>query len=170
MGTKGIHKDLVTDVVQYKGSLHDFYLDLKAWRRFQPTINLNWTKIRFGEENKNKIPKERGIYVFSVALNPSALPEHGYILYVGIAGDNSSGTLRSRYNKYLSDYRRGRGRPRVYYMISQWEGDLFFSFVPITDQNLSLRTLETEFISAVNPQVNIMDFEAKVSNMRRAAF
>lgn len=163
-------RDLVADTVRYKGSCHSFFLDLKAWRKFQSKVELNWTKVRFNKENRKEVPKERGIYVFSVALSPSFLPEHGYMLYMGITGDSSAATLYSRFGQYLLERHRRSGRPKVCLMLEQWEDDLFFSFVPLSDRRLSLCKLENEFLSAVIPPVNERDFKAKISNARRAAF
>jgi len=163
-------QDLLADTDRYKASLYQFYLDLNAWRQFQSTMKLGWTRLRFEAGNRRQIPKERGIYAFSVALDPSNLPDHGYILYMGITGDDSAGTLHSRYAQYLGDLRRRNGRPKVYLMLERWRGDLFFSFVPIPDRRMSLSKLERAFLSAVNPPVNERDFEASISNARRAAF
>lgn len=163
-------QDLVFDTDRYKASLHQFYLDLKAWRQFEFTYPLTWTKLRFDPSNRRQIPKERGIYAFTVALTPSSLPEHGYILYMGITGDDSGGTLNSRYAQYLGDLRRQDGRPKVYYMLERWKDDLFFNFVPVPDRRMSLRKIENAFLSAIRPPVNERDLEARISNARRAAF
>lgn len=163
-------QDLVSDTDRYKASLYKFYLDLKAWRQFQSAFPLSWTRLRFDAVNRRQIPKERGIYAFTVALEPSSLPDHGYILYMGITGDDSGGTLNSRYSQYLGDLRRLDGRPKVYYMLERWKDDLFFSFVPIPDRRMSLKKLETAFLTAIKPPVNERDLEARISNSRRAAF
>lgn len=55
-------------------------------------------------------------------------------------------------------------------MLERWEGDLFFSFVPIPDKRMSLSKIETAFLSAIRPPVNERDFEANISHTRRAAF
>lgn len=81
-----------------------------------------WTRFRFTKGNRTFIPKERGIYVFTVALDPAPLPDHGYILYMGITGDDSESNLYKRYSQYLGTQKR----PRVYNMLERWEGDLFF--------------------------------------------
>lgn len=162
--------DVIADTDRYKASLYQFCLDLKAWRQFRSKFQLSWTKLRFEVGNQPMVPKERGIYAFTLALDPSALPEHGYILYMGITGDSSAGTLNSRYAQYLGDLKRHDGRPKVYNVLRRWQGDLFFSFVPIPDRRISLRKIESEFLSAVNPPINERDFHARISNARRAAF
>ncbi|HCJ0624841.1 Uncharacterised protein [Klebsiella variicola] len=167
---KGELNDLIADIDHHKSNCWSIYLDLKKWRDFNSTYPLRWSRFRFEIKNKGLIPKERGIYAFSIALEPSSLPEHGYILYMGITGDDSGGNLYKRYNQYLGYFKRKDGRPKVYNMLKRWEGDLFFSFVPIPDKRMSLSKLETEFLTAIRPPVNEKDFEARISNARRAAF
>lgn len=158
--------DLLADIDHHKSSSWSVYLDLQKWRAFQASCPMKWTRFRFTRSNRPLIPKERGIYAFTVALDPSPLPEHGYILYMGITGDESESNLYKRYNQYLGTQKR----PRVYNMLKRWEGDLFFSFVPIPDRRMSLAKIEKEFLSAIRPPVNERDFEASISYARRAAF
>lgn len=163
-------EDLIKNVDQHKANLHEFYLDLKSWRKFESKFKLNWQQIKFDSQNQINVPKERGIYTFTAALSSSELPIHGYIMYMGIAGEESGGTLNSRFQNYLGDLRRKSGRPKVYYMLEKWKGDLFFSFVSVPDRRVSLRKLETEFLSAIRPPINVRDFEASITHARSAAF
>lgn len=163
---KHSYNDLLANTDHHKANLWSVYLDLMKWREFQATCPMTWTRFRFTRGNRPLIPKERGIYVFTVALDPAPLPEHGYILYMGITGDDSGSNLYKRYGQYLGRQKR----PRVYNMLERWKGDLFFSFVPIPDKRMSLSKIETAFLSAIRPPVNDRDFEASVSHARRAAF
>ncbi len=163
---KHSYNDLLANTDHHKANLWSVYLDLMKWREFQATCPMTWTRFRFTSGNRPLIPKERGIYVFTVALDPAPLPEHGYILYMGITGDDSGSNLYKRYGQYLGLQKR----PRVYNMLERWKGDLFFSFVPIPDKRMSLSKIETAFLSAIRPPVNDRDFEASVSHARRAAF
>lgn len=163
---KSRYSDLLTDIDHHKANIWSVYLDLQKWRDFQASCPMTWTRLRFTKGNRPLIPKERGIYAFTVALDPSPLPEHGYILYMGITGDESESNLYKRYGQYLGTQKR----PRVYNMLKRWEGDLFFSFVPIHDKRMSLSKIENAFLSAIRPPVNERDFEASVSCARRAAF
>lgn len=164
------YQDLVRDIDHYKANCWKFFLDLKAWRNFQTSFPLIWTKLRFDENNHSQIPKTRGIYAFTIALEPSLLPNHGYILYMGITGDTSEATLHSRFKQYCNDSKKKKGRPRVYNALERWNGDLFFSFVPIPDKRRSLSKIEREFLSAIIPPINERDITASISNARRAAF
>lgn len=164
------YQDLIVDTNYYKANCWSFFLDLQAWRKFQVNYPLNWTRLKFEENNYTIIPQVRGIYVFTLALETGLLPEHGYILYMGITGDKSKATLRSRFNQYVADYKKKKGRPKVYNFLERWKGDLYFSFVPIPDNRKSLSKLEKNFLSAVIPPVNERDITARISSARRAAF
>lgn len=145
-------------------------MDVAQWKTLKVSFPLNWQRVRFTTANKDQVPKERGIYAFALSLEPSPLPQHGYIMYIGIAGQQTAGTLNARYKKYLSDLRKEDGRRRVYDMLSRWNGDLFFSFASIPDTSINLRVLETAFLDALRPPVNSADFSAAISNARAAAW
>lgn len=169
MGT-GKYHDIVDSVRDFKLYNDNFYVDMKRWKTFQSSVKLDWKRIRFEQANRVKIPKERGIYAFTLLLDSTDLPIHGYILYMGITGDDSGADLHSRYGQYLADARRMNKRPKVCAMLDKWKGDLFFNFVPIPNKRVSLSKLERSFLSAVVPPVNEADIDAKVSGTRKAAW
>jgi hypothetical protein len=166
----GKHHDLVDSAKKYKGDLHEFFLNMKSWRKFKTRFRLDWQKARFGQGSLALIPKERGIYAFTVELSSAKLPAHGYILYVGITGDNSQANLYKRYSQYLMDFKNENGRPAVVYMLKNWSGDLFFNFVALPNKSVDLAKIETAFINSVMPPVNQTDFSAKIRAAKRAAF
>ncbi len=166
----GKHHDLVNFTKKYKGELAEFFMDLKSWRRFKTRHTLAWQKIRFGEAGHVAVPKVRGIYVFTIELSPTKLPGHGYILYVGITGDDSDANLHKRYAQYLRHLKNQDGRPGVYYMLDNWADDLFFNFVPLPNTSVDLAKLEQSIINAVIPPVNKRDFEATITSAKAAAF
>ena len=162
--------DIVAATDKYKGSLHEFYLDVRGWRKFKTRYRLDWESLPFEDASQAKLPQEPGIYAFTIEVKQAKLPGHGYIMYVGKAGDLSDNTLRKRFSKYRSDLRRERGRPKVLYMMKKWRGDLVFNYASLGGKTVDLKKLEEAFINAVRPPINIMDFEAEVSAVRRAAF
>lgn len=166
----GKHHDLVNFTKKYKGDSHSFFLDMKNWRRFKTRYKLAWQKLRFGESNHPSIPKERGIYAFTLELDPSKLPMHGYILYIGITGDDSNANLYKRYAQYLLNLKNEDGRPAVFYMLDNWADDLFFNFVPLPDKKINLAKLETALLNAVLPPVNKRDLDASITAVKAAAF
>ncbi|RUW90244.1 hypothetical protein [Mesorhizobium sp. M7A.F.Ca.US.010.02.1.1] len=166
----GIHSDLVNQTKKYKGELHEFSLSMTQWRKFKTKYKLTWQKTRFDEANHVHIPKERGIYAFTVELSPSKLPQHGYILYVGITGDTSAATLHSRYRQYVANLKKEDGRPAVFFMLKNWSGDLFFNYVPLAGSSVDLSKMEKSLLSAVIPPVNKRDIEATITAAKAAAF
>lgn len=166
----GKYHDIVDSVKDFKLYHNKFYVDMRRWKTFQSRVKLDWKRIRFEQGNRVKIPKERGIYAFTVLLDSTDLPIHAYILYMGITGDNSGADLHSRYGQYLADARSMNKRPKVCAMLEMWKGDLFFNFVPIPNKRVSLSKLERSFLSAVVPPVNEADIDAKVSGKRKAAW
>lgn len=155
---------------KYKSGLHSFFLDAKRWRSFKTRFRLDWKKERFDQSALAGIPQERGIYAFTLELTGLKLPPHGYILYVGIAGDTSGSNLQKRYRQYLQELRSESGRPAVFYMMRNWPDDLFFNFVALPNKKVDLAKLERAFINSVMPPVNKRDFEAKIAAVRQAKF
>lgn len=166
----GKHHDLVNFTKKYKGELHEFFLDLKKWRSFRTRYQLNWQKIRFDETNHASVPKERGVYAFTAELSPAKLPAHGYILYIGITGDDSEANLYKRYAQYLRHLKNEDGRPAVYYMLDNWSGDLFFNFVSLPNTQVDLGKIEKSMIGALMPPVNKRDMDATITSAKAAAF
>ena len=163
--------DLVASTKKLKSESHSFHMDLNRWRRFKSRHSLQWQKVRFDRENQDLIPEQRGIYVFTVELEPSKLPVHGYMMYVGITGHESErANLRKRFSQYLRHQRTDSGRPRIRYLLQNWKGDLYFNFVPLPQTNVDLETMEAAFINAVYPPVNRRDFDAELGPAIIAAF
>jgi hypothetical protein len=169
-GVTGKHHDLVNFTKKYKGDSHSFFLDMKNWRKFKTRYNLNWQKLRFGDASHHSVPKERGIYAFTLELAQCKLPLHGYILYIGITGDDSSANLYKRYAQYLLNLKNEDGRPAVFYMMDNWPDDLFFNFVPLPNKKIDLAKLEKDLLNALIPPVNKKDLGATITAAKAAAF
>jgi hypothetical protein len=161
---------IVDQVAKYKAEMHGFFLDVDQWKTFTSKHPLQWQKTRFEAANAPQIPDQRGIYAFTLELLPTQLPAHGYIMYIGIAGNTSASNLRKRYSQYLRQMREGKGRPLVRYMLKKWGKDLFFNFVPIPARTVNLSKLETAILEAIWPPVNIRDMSADIMATRKAAF
>jgi hypothetical protein len=166
----GKFHDLVERTNRYKAALHEFFLDFESWRKFTCATPLHWQRIKFWPNAKDDVPEQRGLYVFTIEAEGNQLPQHGYILYVGITGNTSAANLRGRYAQYVRHLLNEDGRPRVFEMLFRWRDDLFFNFVPIADVAVDLAEIERSFLSAVRPPVNIADFDAEIGDPRKANF
>jgi hypothetical protein len=161
--------DLAAAAKAYRGEMQRFFLDMSQWRKFKSRYRLRWQKVPFAQASKALIPNMRGIYIFTLQLEPSRLPAHGYILYAGQTGAaNSSATLRSRFAQYWRNYTTGRGRAKVVFMVQNWKTDLQFNFAPIADTGVNLVKLEKKLLNAVQPPINSKDFDAEITAIRSA--
>jgi hypothetical protein len=124
-----------------------------------PAYSLAWQRLRFTDANKAKIPTDRGIYAFMVAVETPLIPSHGYIVYVGITGARAPRSLQERYNDYLRERRLGSKRPRIQTMFELWGDHLDFWFAPCPDPALDLEKLERELNTLIIPPFVEKDFE-----------
>jgi len=132
--------------------------------------NLSWHSIGYGEDELEKVPaNKRGIYAFAVCRNSDALPPHGYVLYIGIAGRDSDRSLRARYKDYLNA-KSVKKRARIARMIGTWHPVLRFFFAPIDDDvsHDDLKEIETQLNTALMPPFSEGDLEAEIRQQRRA--
>ncbi len=132
--------------------------------------NLEWGSIKFETGDIEQVPNDkRGVYGFSVQVESQVLPPHGYILYMGMAGLNSSRSLRERYQDYLQPkkvIKRG-GITRV---MGTWRQVLQFVFAPVDDSvpTKDLQRLEIQLNTALIPPYSEKDIDAEVRAARRA--
>lgn len=166
----GKYHDLVANTDRYKASLNQFFLDMPSWRRFSPTVSLTWERVQFGVGTRDDVPQTRGLYLFTLESGVTGLPQHGYILYVGITGNTSAATLRSRYAQYLRHLINEDGRPLVYYMLAKWSENLIFNYVPVPDTTVDLAAIEKSLLDSVMPPVNTADFDGDILAIKKAAF
>lgn len=162
--------DLIKRTKQLKGESYQFHLHVPTWRKFAPGIPLNWQKVKFDTAGKAHVPEERGLYIFTLEVGNLGLPQHGYIMYIGISGNKSNANLRKRYAQYLLEAQKGTGRPLVVFMLNEWEGDLFFNFIPIPDKTVDLAAIEQSFINTVIPPINASDFDGEIGPAKKASF
>ena len=132
--------------------------------------NLEWHAIRYGREEIDQVPDDkRGVYAFAVRVESDVLPPHGYILYMGIAGEDSNRPLRARYQDYLvqSKVKRRAGIAR---MIGDWHEVLQFIFAPVDDDlsTKDLQRLECQLNTALIPPYSEEDIDAELAAHRRA--
>ena len=162
--------DFVRSVNEFKAYKLPFVINPKQLEKFSTTANLNWEKVEFSPKNKKQIPKERGIYAFILEHNKmSKLPSHGYVLYIGISGDNSKHTLNARYADYIRD-KKEKKRPSIHYMLNNWQKFLFFHYASVTDKRINLKKLEADMSDALMPPFSKQDFSGEIRDITKAAF
>lgn len=131
---------------------------------------LVWHTIKFETGDIKQVPDDkRGVYAFSVQVESQVLPPHGYILYMGIAGRNSSRSLRERYQDYLYP-KKVIKRAAISRVMGNWRRVLQFVFAPVDDTVTTedLERLEIQLNTALIPPYSVMDIDAEVRAQRRA--
>ena len=131
---------------------------------------LNWSSIHYGDSEIEKIPdNKRGVYAFAIAQPGTILPPHGYILYIGMAGRDSTRSLRERYRDYLTPSKMAK-RDGIRLMIGTWHAVLRFYFAAVDDEMSSddLKRLEKQLNTALVPPYSEADIEAATRQKRRA--
>ena len=131
---------------------------------------LAWDSVSYGDEEIDKVPDDRrGIYAFVVCHDNDVLPRNGYVLYIGIAGEDSQRPLRKRYKDYLNA-RIVMKRARIMRMIGTWHNVLRFFFAPVDDDISSedLKTLELQLNTALLPPFSERDLDAAIKEKRKA--
>ena len=132
--------------------------------------SLNWDSVKYGDEEKNRVPDDRrGIYAFCIQYSSAVLPGHGYVLYIGIAGRDSYRSLRERYQDYLT-VSKIKNRKNIVRMIGDWHEILRFFYAPVGDDvsNEDLKLIERQLNTALQPPLSINDIEANVRQRRNA--
>ena len=160
--------DLVQVTDQLNADAVRLHLGPQKWSSFTTKAPLSWDAVPWEKTQKKLVPRMRGIYAFTLRFTNPLLPDHGYILYVGIAGDKKSkGTLRSRFWNYFRE--REKGRTRVAYMLQKWEGHLTFQYAEVPDCRYSLAKLEKSLCDAVVPYAVRNDLSATLRKGKEAA-
>lgn len=133
---------------------------------------LCWDSIHFGDRAEvSKIPDDkRGIYALAICHPSKVLPPHGYVIYIGIAGQKSNRSLRERYKDYLNQGRVQKERPRLARAIGVWQDVLRFYFAPVGPRLSSkdLERLEKQVNTALLPPCSPGDLEASTKQKIRA--
>lgn len=160
-------EDFARSVRELKSHKLEFCLRPASWRSFRVPPVLRWKEVKFEPASRTLIPQSRGVYAFIAQPEGPGLPPHGYLMYVGITGDATSRTLRTRYGDYLVEQKVLK-RANIHFMLKNWAGHLRFSFAPVLDRRYSLRSLEKKLCDALIPPFNSNDFSAELRPKVRA--
>lgn len=122
--------------------------------------NVNWESCLFTPENRDRVPRLKGIYCFVVIPKYDKIFETRYLFYVG----KTSRTLWERYKEYLDDL-AGKGKPRkkVFKMLKLYNGYLHFFYTPL-DSKLEVDTFEDRLLNIFVPHVNTQIPDARIKD------
>lgn len=129
----------------------NFIISPSQWGRADIEPKIEWESVKFEPSNKSSIPAEPGLYAFVVRIPYLGLPSHGWVMYIGQAGDgDSSKTLRDRFGDYFFDKEHPR-RPKIYWLLNAWDSHLEFYYAKLSSRKSELVNLETELLGAFRP-------------------
>lgn len=150
------------ELARIKLHIRKFFLYPSNWNdpNNHLTITLNWNKYAFKPENRQYIPREKGIYCFVICPSHPNFFDTKYLCYIG----KTNRTLWERYKEYLND-QQGEGKPRkkIFEMLNLYKDCLFFYYATIgnsSDVNICEDTLINTFIPPINAQIP----DAKLKN------
>ena len=137
-----------------------FLLYPEFWKQAdnQVPTRLRWNFKKFASKNLNHVPREKGVYAFILRPRYKNFLTTLYLFYVG----RTTRTLRQRFKEYL-DEKEGKGKPRkkVYKMLNQYEGDLYFYYATIDDGRRVVKCEEC-LLNTFVPHVNASIPKAKI--------
>lgn len=152
-----------------KGYKCQFVLNPTSLKNCTLNCALSWEKVEFNKSNKSLIPQEKGVYAFIVENNRNDLPVHGYVMYVGQAGQDSDHNLQKRYGNYLSDKENeNTKRDVIHYFLNNWEDSLHFYYAVVKDKSMNLEEIERGLNDAFIPPYSTNDFSAEVRRGKNA--
>ena len=137
-----------------------FFLHPKKWADpvNQLGFPIKWQSIKFDDLNLAHIPKERGVYAFTIEPDYAGLFSTSYLCYIG----KTNRYLQKRFSEYM-DEAKGKGKPRkkVYKMFKQYAGFLHFNFATLA-LKAQVDIAEDKLINTFVPHVNVVVQVAKV--------
>lgn len=146
---------------EYVLHIKKFFLFPQFWNDPQKLLTepTGWKKVKFTKSNRNKIPRDSGIYCFVAQPKLTNFFETTYLFYIG----KTNRTLWIRYKEYL-DEQAGKGKPRnkVYEMLNQYNDYLYFYYTSIPNV-LDVDNCEEKLLNTFVPRVNTDIPEAKIS-------
>ncbi|MDJ0364841.1 hypothetical protein QMK33_06725 [Hymenobacter sp. H14-R3] len=120
--------------------------------------HIKWKRVKFSKSNHKLIPLTRGIYCFVVRPRVDLFFNTEYLFYVG----KTDRTLSVRFKEYLDD-QDGKGKPRikVFEMLKQYDGYLYFYFTELRSA-AEVSRVEEKLINTFVPRVNTQIPRTKV--------
>lgn len=132
---------------------------------------LTWQRIKFEAPEFDRLPDDkRGIYALVLCELNTSLPQHGYVIYIGIAGRRSERSLRKRCKDYLNAKKLKKERGGIAYAIGNWKDILYLFYAPVDDavSTADLEQVEKELNGALLPPYSRAGIEVKTKRLRKA--
>lgn len=128
-----------------------FILYPNYWNSYPNALHLNWTGLKFTEENKENVPNDqKGVYSFVVDSGIANHPSCRYLFYIGKTDKQD---FRTRYNQYLREESSRKPRRHIVRMIKKWPEHLWFYYAPVLEDSI-IQQLEDDLLSAFIPPMN----------------
>lgn len=160
--------DIVNEIDGLRKYRKTFILSPVQWQLLN-IPRLGWNNVKFTKENLDHVPDVRGIYLFIIKYNCDLLPNHGYIAYVGLTGNDNERTLNDRYKEYLRDQVRPK-RYHIHELLNRWKDDIYFYFAEVPDRAIPLTVIETNLLDTLIPPYNRKDFTGDFGRIVEEAF
>ena len=145
---------------QFNAHIKSFFLYPPFWIDLSKKLphSCDWKRKRFVAANRNSIPKSKGIYAFVLVPKYNDFFETRYLFYVG----KTNRTLWQRFEEYLKEM-SGEGKPRkkVFKMLNQYSGQLYFYYTEISDSKI-VDESEEAVLNTFVPHINTSIPQAKI--------
>lgn len=151
-----------------KAFIERFLLYPDLWESTENSVAFAWSRVKFSEDQINRIPEQKGLYAFVIHPSPRSFGEVGYLMYIGEAGCRSNHNLKMRFKDYLSERYRIKNRPKINDLVLKWPKHLFFYYSIFSPAfGFKLKDLESDVLGYYVPPLNRNDFPAKVKALVR---
>lgn len=144
-----------------------FCLSPVQWAKYSLSFRLQWTTIKFTQQNRSCVPKHSGLYAFTVSPSVNdALVQH-YLMYIGQAGAGSDNTLHARYQDYITPSKVAK-RDKIKRLMELWDGHIWYSYVALDSNSNDLKNIEFALNDALLPPCVTGDFSTDIRRAVRA--
>lgn len=143
------------------------------WRENRSQLEaLSWTTVRYCEAAKNghidDLDKHRiGIYVFIARPEHQIMSLPHFVLYVGIAGENSNRSLRDRLRDYFR-IRQIQKRENIHKFLQLYYHETYIMYTYFDGPSEDLKALEVALHEFFQPKIPIREYSPETKSARRA--
>ena len=124
----------------------------------QMPFSLTWQSRKFSARNLRTIPKQPGVYAFTINPEYAGFFETKYLCYIG----KTNRDLHTRFAEYVNEgLGKGKPRPKVFEMLKQYSGYLHFNFA-VLPTAAQVDEAEDKLINTFVPHVNKVVQIAKI--------